>query len=119
MAANVPPRRLWTPELLRFARGAFTALNSAAWRGWDPWVTSWHRSAWENQAVGGADRSLHLEGLAMDVDLIGHDTLGNLRTFGRMAEQEGLAAIVYYDATRSYVHLQARPLLSGATFTVA
>lgn len=81
----------------------------------DAVVTSWVRSASENQAAGGAAGSLHLEGLAADVDLPLADR-SRLIALGRAAESLGLAAIVYDTGRKNYVHVQARPLLDGATF---
>lgn len=77
-------------------------------------ITSWFRSTTENQRVGGVPNSLHLEGLAADWDMPGQ----LLEEFGRTAVALGVSAIVYNDGRRSYVHVQARPLASGQTFSV-
>jgi len=79
-------------------------------------ITSWQRSVEKNAEVGGAPDSLHLSGLAADFDISLADR-ARLVEFGRAAEALGLAAIVYDTATKNYVHVQARPLLSGATFS--
>lgn len=74
MSVRVPPAELVTPELVRFY---FTLLRVPV----TGIVTSWWRSPADNARVGGAPRSLHLSGLAIDV--VPHDWIAAEQAFRR------------------------------------
>jgi uncharacterized protein YcbK (DUF882 family) len=75
--------------------------------------TSYYRTPEHNAVVGGQGDSLHTEGLAIDLDLLGADET-RLTDVGANAVALGLSAIVYWGSGKSYVHVQARPLRSGS-----
>jgi len=102
-----PPPELTTPEVVLFAERV-THVCDAENMG----VTSYWRSPAENDRVGGAPGSLHLIGLAADLDKFGAD-LEEYERIARELNRLGIAVLIYYDGTRSYLHTQAKPLLSG------
>jgi len=85
-------------EFLRRVSGMLTYIP-------DGTLTSWYRTPERNRAVGGARRSQHLLGLAIDLDTPDPDLVLELADlFGVVALDE--------TATKSHVHLQAMPLLT-------
>ena len=103
-----PPPQLITPEVVLFSSRVDAICDRE-----DMLITSFWRSVEDNARVGGAAGSLHLEGLAADADKFGAD----IDVYERIAADFnaiGIAVLIYYDGTRSYMHTQARPLLSGA-----
>ncbi len=80
-------------------------------------VTSYWRSPEQNSQAGGAANSLHLSALAADLDEFGVD-LDRYIQLTEWLNEMGIAVLVYYDENRSYIHAQARPLLSGSMLSV-
>lgn len=66
-------------------------------------ITSWYRTPARNRAIGGASASLHLQGLAADLDPDDETTIPALVDAATVA---GL----YTRPHRTYCHVQARPL---------
>jgi len=63
--ASIPPRELlasaWRPIIFEFIRRAARSLQPGQQ------ITSWYRTAAQNQAAGGMPTSQHLFGLALDI----------------------------------------------------
>lgn len=112
-SAICPPASLQGNEQREFARrvdlliGAYPELV----------VNSYYRTPERNAAVGGVPDSLHVQGLALDVDYFGADE-GTLTAVGQAAVELGLSAIVYWGAGKSYLHLQNRALRAGSRLVV-
>lgn len=68
-------------------------------------VVSGYRSPQHNAAVGGAVGSLHMKGLAVDIDTSGLNA-ARLAKLLDLARQEGFAGVGLY---RSFVHLDRGP----------
>jgi hypothetical protein len=83
----------------------------------DAFLTSWFRDPEKNKAVGGAQQSRHLFGLAVDVDLPTAN-LQLLRDIAELAFRAGLSALIYWGGGKSYVHLQDIPLKGGTRVAV-
>lgn len=108
-----PPKELWLPPQIAFGHAvdAVISLHPQAF------PTSYYRTPEHNATVGGKEDSLHTEGLACDLDFLGADE-ERLTAVARDAVALGLSAIVYWTGSKSYVHLQARPLRAGSRLVV-
>lgn len=107
-----PGEVVFPPQPLCMEQLAFQKLVLPVAEVEDLFLTSYFRTPLENQRVGGAQGSLHTQGLAMDLDKFGAD----LQAYEAIANElnaRNLAVLIYYDSDRSYMHVQFRPLLSG------
>lgn len=59
-------------------------------------INSAYRSPTYNKSVGGASRSLHMSGMALDVSMAGCNKDG-IKDFIKFASEEGFGGISYYD----------------------
>ncbi len=74
-------------------------------------LISGQRTFLENRAANGEPDSLHLEGLAADLDALGYGVVEYTAAAELALAIPGIAGAVVYDTpTRSSMHLQARPL---------
>ena len=87
------------PAFVAFAR----ALDSAERVARFPSLTSWWRSAAANVAAGGAQGSLHLLGLAVDVEMLSDADLAFV------AACERLGLFVQRHPDRGYAHVGLGP----------
>lgn len=120
MSAILPPDSFISlPDGYRFALALFVLFFLRP----SLILNSWYRSPVQNNAVGGVQDSLHLEGQAADVDWLGAD----LQSFEEIAQLYldiggalGLdpGALVYFGQGKSYLHLQSRRLRSGASLSI-
>lgn len=87
----------------RFSPGFWMVFFSKANRalaGVDVYLTSWHRTAWYNETVGGLEDSQHILGTAFDIAGPG------VGTAAPRLQAEGFVVVPYADG---HLHAQAWP----------
>lgn len=102
MSVQAPPLAVME-TVERFAPGfwiVFFSRANAAVSGLDVYLTSWHRYAWYNEVIGGADDSQHILGTAFD--LSGPDAARAVPAL----QAQGFIVVNYADG---HLHAQAWP----------
>lgn len=110
-----PPE--FPPTPLTAAQESFLSKVQPVCDEQDMFLSSFFRTPDRNRIVGGVPSSLHLQGLAVDVDKFGAD-LDEYQRIAALFNERGLGVLIYYDQERSYMHVQEGPLLSGSFLSV-
>ncbi|MCL2828368.1 MAG: D-Ala-D-Ala carboxypeptidase family metallohydrolase [Oscillospiraceae bacterium] len=92
-------------DLVRFLQAIRTALGVPVT------ISSGHRCAAHNRAVGGASGSFHLQGRAADFTAVGRTP----EQVAIAAERVGAPGIIRYTGNRNFVHIDTRPNRYWAT----
>ena len=117
---GIPGKFKWAPQVLNMGKSVSDADDDAGWKminmevkvkllrvatrmGRELTVNSGYRSPEYNRRIGGAKRSQHMSGYAIDVSMAGFSS-DDIRKFIRLASQEGFMGMSYYSGS-NFTHV--------------
>jgi hypothetical protein len=117
---GIPGKIKWAPSVLNMGKSVSDADDDAGWKminmevkvkllrtatrmGRELTVNSGYRSPEYNRRIGGAKRSQHMSGYAIDVSMAGFSS-DDIRNFIRIASQEGFMGMSYYPGS-NFTHV--------------
>jgi hypothetical protein len=117
---GIPGKIKWAPSVLNMGKSVSDAEDDAGWKminnevklrllrtatrfGRELTINSGYRSPEYNRRIGGAKRSQHMSGYAIDVSMAGLSS-DDIRRFIRIASQEGFMGMSYYPGS-NFTHV--------------
>ena len=117
---GLPGKIRWAPSVVNMGKTVNDADDNAGWQminmevkvkllrtatrlGRELTINSGYRSPEYNRRIGGASRSQHMSGYAIDVSMAGFSS-DDIRNFIRIASQEGFMGMSYYPGS-SFTHV--------------
>lgn len=117
---GIPGKFKWAPSVLNMGKSVSDADDNAGWQminmevkvkllrtatrfGRELTINSGYRSPEYNRRIGGASRSQHMSGYAIDVSMAGFSS-DDIRNFIRIASQEGFMGMSYYPGS-NFTHV--------------